>query len=311
MSYAPFPSSDASDLGDQARAAGLRLSDAEKIASVRLGAEGDGSLKEALAGVSEGELPRNEIDRLTDRIEAAQSSYSSAGIEPTLPFLDEPALQAMASEPWDVALLDLREWGEARAQVAAELAELQSQPLFLHEDARQIAGGTHWQRAARDAEPYQHATHVAAEHAAAVAPEPVVRATAPDQGTTAPIAEAFDSAAKLAADANAAAVALENLTRLLQEHQRPASIVPLPKQVAQPLPMPATAPRPKRVAQRPVAPAQRPNTRKSAARVVTAPTLRPVPVPHDARQFDLRGFMAGFALSWAIGAVLYIYLLAG
>jgi hypothetical protein len=27
--------------------------------------------------------------------------------------------------------------------------------------------------------------------------------------------------------------------------------------------------------------------------------------------FDLRGFMAGFALSWALGAALYIYLTAG
>jgi hypothetical protein len=27
--------------------------------------------------------------------------------------------------------------------------------------------------------------------------------------------------------------------------------------------------------------------------------------------FDVRGFLAGFALSWAIGAVLYVYLVAG
>ena len=31
----------------------------------------------------------------------------------------------------------------------------------------------------------------------------------------------------------------------------------------------------------------------------------------ERRQFDVRGFMAGFALSWAIGAALYIYLTAG
>jgi hypothetical protein len=31
----------------------------------------------------------------------------------------------------------------------------------------------------------------------------------------------------------------------------------------------------------------------------------------ERQPFDLRGFMAGFALSWALGAALYIYLTAG
>jgi hypothetical protein len=31
----------------------------------------------------------------------------------------------------------------------------------------------------------------------------------------------------------------------------------------------------------------------------------------DRHPFDVRGFMAGFALSWALGAALYIYLTAG
>jgi hypothetical protein len=31
----------------------------------------------------------------------------------------------------------------------------------------------------------------------------------------------------------------------------------------------------------------------------------------DTRQFDLRGFLAGFAVSCAIGALIYIYLMTG
>jgi hypothetical protein len=39
---------------------------------------------------------------------------------------------------------------------------------------------------------------------------------------------------------------------------------------------------------------------------------QPPPVlPRERQPLDVRGFLAGFALSWAIGAVLYIYLMAG
>ena len=46
-----------------------------------------------------------------------------------------------------------------------------------------------------------------------------------------------------------------------------------------------------------------------AARPVRPPTLRPTPVPNDSRHFDMRGFIAGFAVAGAIGALLYIYLM--
>ncbi len=38
------------------------------------------------------------------------------------------------------------------------------------------------------------------------------------------------------------------------------------------------------------------------------PRRRP---PPERRGFDVRGFMAGFALSWAFGVVLYFFMTAG
>jgi hypothetical protein len=40
------------------------------------------------------------------------------------------------------------------------------------------------------------------------------------------------------------------------------------------------------------------------------PALRPRPAP-ERRGLDVRGFLAGFALSWAFGVVLYLFLTAG
>jgi hypothetical protein len=33
--------------------------------------------------------------------------------------------------------------------------------------------------------------------------------------------------------------------------------------------------------------------------------------PADRTRFDVRGFLAGFALSWAFGVVLYLFIMAG
>jgi hypothetical protein len=336
MSYAPTASNDENQQLDQNRSAPFRLSDTESIASGRLQVEGDGSLKDALAGIGANGSPGNEVDRLTDRIEAAQWNLVPAPAEPQLPFLFEPEGQTQNGEPSNLALLGLREWGEARAQVAAELSEIQSQPLFLQDEARQVDGGTHWQRAERDAEPY---------HPAKLAPllrdlpagfdallrqpasESVIETALPDAGIAtatsetiepAPIADAFDAATKLAADADAAAVALENLTRLLHNHQHVVSAMPPPRE----LPQRDLAPGPtstlpvhllQREVPRPTAASQRTARAASGpvARAASPPALRSVPTPNDRRQFDLRGFIAGFALSWALGAVLYIYLMVG
>src|SRR5205085_10129129 len=71
------------------------------------------------------------------------------------------------------------------------------------------------------------------------------------------------------------------------------------------------APRQPRPIQRPVQLVPKPTNLPEPLRPVRPPMLRPTPMARDSRQFDLRGFMAGFAFAWAIGAMIYIYLLAG
>ena len=123
-------------------------------------------------------------------------------------------------------------------------------------------------------------------------------------------ASALGAAAKLAADANAAASALENLKRLL-ERQLP-NPTQAPRQSVHELfgdPAAATAPpplSPQEVARR----MQDDELPATAAKSHPRPGGRSA-APHERQPFDVRGFMAGFALSWALGAALYIYLTAG
>jgi hypothetical protein len=109
---------------------------------------------------------------------------------------------------------------------------------------------------------------------------------------TAPrLVERIDAAAKLAADATAAAEAVETLKRLLQAQlavSRPSSGPAEPGAAAvSALPMPLPAETPQSVA-------------------TPAAALLPEP-PRP----DIGGFLAGFVLSGAIGAVLYLYMMAG
>ena len=137
---------------------GLRLRDAEQIAANRLDRGGDGSLKDALADVIANGTPRDDIERLTDRIGAAQAAYIAPSDAPTLPFLAEGPNFGFGGETKEQTLADPPQWSEARATVAAELADMQSQPLFLQTDQQQLGGGTHWQPTEQDAEPY-HPVH--------------------------------------------------------------------------------------------------------------------------------------------------------
>lgn len=125
--------------------------------------------------------------------------------------------------------------------------------------------------------------------------------------TQRPLAGALDTAAKLAADANAAAEALENLKRLLDRELPNTAQAP-----RQPLhEVFAEAPSPHEPPPLPEHELQEDSVYDEQ------PAPGPLPLPRanvrwrERRQFDVRGFLAGFALSWAIGAVLYIYLTAG
>ena len=101
------------------------------------------------------------------------------------------------------------------------------------------------------------------------------------------LVERIDAAAKLAADATAAAEAVETLKRLLQA------------QLAASRPPADTAPV--------VALGVGPGLDAEAA----AEPLPSAPLASEQRRPDVRGFLAGFVLSGAIGAVLYLYMMAG
>jgi hypothetical protein len=295
MSHAPFPLQPGSQVLDPARRPGFRLGDADKIAAVRLDTNGDGSLKEALAEFDGRGPPRDAVEHLASRIELAQAAYTPPIVSSTLPFAAEPAVANGEADEFAIP-----EWSDARAVMLAE--------LHAQATAPEETQPTYWQPAARDTEPYAPPAASVAQPAAAMGPAPVAEPPLPEmpaKDDVVPIANALDAAAKLTADATATAAALENLTRLLEMHQRAASAMPAPQPVAQrqtPRPDSAMRPRPQPQSR---AAASKP---QSVARAINPPALRQQPQAREP-QFDLRGFMAGFALSCAIGGVLYIYLI--
>jgi hypothetical protein len=101
------------------------------------------------------------------------------------------------------------------------------------------------------------------------------------------LVERIDAAAKLAADATAAAEAVERLKRLLQAQLATSrtsapELTPAPLEVVPP-----------------------PASTEASGSLPASPTSAEQPRP------DIRGFLAGFVLSGAIGAVLYLYMMAG
>jgi hypothetical protein len=99
------------------------------------------------------------------------------------------------------------------------------------------------------------------------------------------LVERIDAAAKLAAEATAAAQAVETLKRLLQ---------------AQLATSPAAATASGAAA-----------TKPSAVLAISETSQAAPSLPSEQRRPDVRGFFAGFVLSGAIGAVLYLYMMAG
>jgi len=129
-----------------------------------------------------------------------------------------------------------------------------------------------------------------------------------------PLAGALDAAVKLAADANAAAEALESLRRLF-ERQLPnaAGGAEAPAAVAATVTPPPVPLRPSGdpggLSSLEPAAAASPTPQTPPTRTLPVPS--PSRAPVERRHLDIRGFLAGFALSWAIGMVLYLFMAAG
>jgi hypothetical protein len=118
-------------------------------------------------------------------------------------------------------------------------------------------------------------------------------------------AKGVDAASKLAADVNAAAEALDNLKRLLRR-QFPDPILGRVQRAPEPYLEATPTPENQPWQSPPMMSAQ------ALPQVPVAPLL-PADFVHPAepRHIEIRGFLAGFALSTAIGALLYFFLAAG
>jgi hypothetical protein len=277
--------------------AGVRLGDAERIASERLDGATDGSLKEALAIVPPSEPPSAGLP-LIDRIEAVAANRAAETEAPS----------------FDVTL-------------AGEASDRQPMPVQAPEPSASVpveGGGAAWAEegpaapsatAAADAgietESRDDLTPAGDKAAATVA------VPAPSPGaheSTRPLASALDAAAKLAADANAAAAALENLKRLLERQLPSIPDSPAPAAAETDAQTSASAPT------APTLPPPLPSlplhaVRDGSGRTTLRPAVLAPPPPRRAQperiRLDVRGFLAGFALSWAFGVVLYLFMTAG
>jgi hypothetical protein len=146
-----------------------------------------------------------------------------------------------------------------------------------------------------------------------------------------PLASALDAAVQLAADASVAAEALEKLKVLLQhkqqldglrsvqpvEHKQPFHAVRSTQPVIARASLGAEASASKADAILPMLPPPLPSpplpvpaAEASIART-GLPLLQPRRALFERRGLDVRGFLAGFALSWAFGVVLYFFMTAG
>ena len=253
----------------------------ERIATHRLDGAVEGSLEEALA-----------IASADDKAKAAPPS-AQAG-DPAAPVEATPAAEAGGAQPI--------QQGEPKAppQVPVEDDGAVSPVEGVAAPSPSVA------RAAVEAEPADAPTE---NNPAANGPPPEAPALARSPGVAVslhvqPLASALDTAVKLAADANAAAEALENLKRLLERQLPKVATHPDPSASAA-----AAAP-----AGPPLAP---PFPGFDDAGGAPEPQL-PVPqpfterrLPAERRRLDVRGFLAGFALSWAFGVVLYLFMTAG
>jgi hypothetical protein len=283
--------------------AGVRLGDAERIASERLDGAADGSLKEALAIVPPSEPPSAGLP-LIDRIEAVAANRAAETEAPSFDVTlageasDRQPMPVQAPEP--SASVPVEGGGAAWAEEGA------AAPSATAAAAAADAGV--------EAESRDDFHAPAGDNVAATATAPVPAPSPGAHESTRPLASALDAAAKLAADANAAAAALENLKRLLERQlpSIPDSPAPAAAEADAQTSASATA--------APTLPPPLPSlplhaVRDGSGRTTLRPAVLAPPPPRRAQperiRLDVRGFLAGFALSWAFGVVLYLFMTAG
>jgi hypothetical protein len=283
---------------------GLRLSDAEEIAARRFDDVEEGSLGEALAVTSTADAT-DAGSQHTEALGVVGEGFASGSLIRLIDARLAEADRTPIGEPHFVfspmARPPVLDVGIA---LVTPVADSVAPPVFA---APEVAG---------EDEPALKPSEDAQSAVADTLPAP---ATAPLPDATAaqsiePLTSALDAAVRLAADANVAAEALENLKRLLEHKQQMEN--QLQHVAAGSNPGPATD---NASASAPAPPLPLPlHAEQDAA---GAPTARPAVLPPPPRQrprapperrgFDLRGFMAGFALSWAFGVVLYLFMTAG
>jgi hypothetical protein len=287
---------------------GLRLSDVEGIAARRLdGAEG--SLGEALA-IAATANAGDAAPQATDAVGAVSENFAS---EPLVPLINARSAEigrTLARKPLDafspmpmpplldvgVAVVTPADSVTPPAVAAPEIAD-DGEPVFMPtEDRHGVLADT---------------------------PAAPAMARSPEEATAAqsiePLTNALDAAVRLAADASVAAEALENLKRLLERKQQLESQLPHLAADASSAPASDDADVPASTPQQPLPPLPLPlhaeqdaaGGSASSTTVLPPPPRRRRRPPPERRVFDVRGFMAGFALSWAFGVVLYLFMTAG
>ena len=139
-------------------------------------------------------------------------------------------------------------------------------------------------------------------------------AAPPDAEQEAPPADALDddAAARIAAEADATAAALENLKRLLMHRlpEPPIADTSNPQEAGPELTEPPPIPVYRPPVQLPVTPPPMISAADDAATSLSYFEDEDAP-PRQRWGLALGSFFAGFALSWVFGAVLYVYLTAG
>jgi|SRR5581483_8555446 len=295
---------------------GLRLSDVEAVAAQRLDEGANGSLMDALANVATDNAPDHHGDPSGA---PAIAAIQDAAAGPLVPLLDAHAAQ-MSPEPAH-RLPDT--FGPMPTPPVLDMGlpfalptERTAEPAAIADPAS--AGGPEGAQAEEQvqvAAPQEAVSTPAEAHESGPEQPAALSITAPAPSAPAsklqPLSSALDTAVKLAADANAAAAALENLKQMLERRlpERP-QLAPLvqasPRALAAAPPAQAKTQPPRQLPLHAV--------RNGRGQTALRPAVLPEPpqrMPVERRRLDVRGFFAGFALSWAFGVVLYLFLTAG